>query len=167
MSQAGNLAATRRYRKNHPERERARHLRRTREERHAEYLRLRDATIERARVWRTEHPGATTLQGRRWRAANPDRARILSLLKEGRRRARKKTVLSVCFTADDLLTIRKQQNNLCAYCGSVLAEVHFDHMTPLSRGGAHAIWNMCAACPVCNRRKSVQTADEFRRTLSQ
>lgn len=41
---------------------------------------------------------------------------------------------------------------LCAYC-SLRKSLEFDHIQPLSRGGAHDPENIAAACVSCNRSK--------------
>jgi 5-methylcytosine-specific restriction endonuclease McrA len=49
-------------------------------------------------------------------------------------------------------------NDRCWMCGAVLADIdatpHFDHVKPLSRGGAHTASNLRASCPTCNISKS-------------
>lgn len=44
----------------------------------------------------------------------------------------------------------------CPYCGSMIDadNSHLDHMTPLSLGGEHSIYNVVVCCPDCNMRKN-------------
>jgi 5-methylcytosine-specific restriction endonuclease McrA len=49
----------------------------------------------------------------------------------------------------------------CAYCGAPWQEM--EHCQPLSRGGAHAIHNVCPSCRRCNRNKGTRTAWPERR----
>ena len=57
------------------------------------------------------------------------------------------------------------QHGLCYYCGASLKDAgqHLEHMTPLSRGGAHALENLVLSCQDCNLRKGTKTAKEFAR----
>lgn len=43
----------------------------------------------------------------------------------------------------------------CYYCGSKVSSksIHFDHIVPLSKGGAHAVENLCVSCADCNQSK--------------
>lgn len=47
----------------------------------------------------------------------------------------------------------------CAYCSASYEEM--DHVTPISRGGAHTIDNVVPACLPCNRRKSTKPIDTW------
>ena len=38
---------------------------------------------------------------------------------------------------------------------------HMDHLTPLSRGGSHALENLAPACGRCNMQKATKTYDEW------
>ena len=53
----------------------------------------------------------------------------------------------------------------CAYCGCALdgsgKTTDLDHFVPLSRGGAHAPYNLVPACKRCNTRKSARDPFEF------
>lgn len=39
----------------------------------------------------------------------------------------------------------------CIYCGAPGAQL--DHVVPLAKGGAHAVWNLVPACLQCNYGK--------------
>jgi 5-methylcytosine-specific restriction endonuclease McrA len=55
----------------------------------------------------------------------------------------------------------------CAYCKRPLDfSFQFDHRTPTSRGGAHALANIELACCDCNSAKGAMDADEFKALLS-
>lgn len=59
--------------------------------------------------------------------------------------------------------IRDRFANCCAYCRTAEAltvtTFEFEHIVPLSAGGATVFENLCLACPTCNRYKaSRQTA---------
>ena len=51
--------------------------------------------------------------------------------------------------------IKTQHNNCCAYCGKPSQRLTQDHITPLSKGGAHSLHNVIPACRSCNSRKNV------------
>lgn len=54
----------------------------------------------------------------------------------------------------------------CYYTGELLgSDFHLDHMTPLSRGGAHAVDNIVPCTPAVNTAKRRMTADEFKKAL--
>lgn len=48
----------------------------------------------------------------------------------------------------------------CAYCGATDKKLTTDHVTPLSRGGAHSTENVVPACGSCNSRKGKRTLSE-------
>lgn len=52
----------------------------------------------------------------------------------------------------------------CAYCGwqGPAAFFVWDHVIPLSRGGADAAYNQVMACAGCNLQKGAKTASEYR-----
>jgi 5-methylcytosine-specific restriction endonuclease McrA len=50
----------------------------------------------------------------------------------------------------------------CVYCGVNDASVTWDHVTPLSRGGANAAWNCVRSCLSCNHKKYNRTPPEWR-----
>jgi 5-methylcytosine-specific restriction endonuclease McrA len=49
----------------------------------------------------------------------------------------------------------------CAYCKRTNLPLELEHMTPESRHGSDAVWNLTLACRPCNLRKGTQTAAEF------
>lgn len=51
----------------------------------------------------------------------------------------------------------------CYVCGVLLAseDVHIEHVTPLSRGGAHVAGNLRVSCQPCNFRKGKKLLEEF------
>lgn len=48
----------------------------------------------------------------------------------------------------------------CAYCGSVCTG--WDHVVPLSRGGANHVSNLVPCCRSCNARKGFKLVDEWK-----
>lgn len=69
------------------------------------------------------------------------------------------------FTSADLLAhwgSRGIDPTRCYYTGEPLGDGwHIDHMTPLSRGGAHAVWNLVPCTASVNISKHDRTADEY------
>jgi 5-methylcytosine-specific restriction endonuclease McrA len=67
-------------------------------------------------------------------------------------------------TAQDLLEVAEACKWSCTYCGRVLdyAEVTYDHIVPLSRGGRHIKENLTLACGSCNSSKGMKTVEEWR-----
>jgi len=58
--------------------------------------------------------------------------------------------------AEWMRQVRQNPFMRCHWCGTKVSgrRIHFDHVIALSNGGSHAIGNLCAACPDCNRSKS-------------
>lgn len=58
------------------------------------------------------------------------------------------------------------QDGDCYYCGAFIAEgwYHWEHKTPLSRGGRHEDSNLALACPLCNLKKHARTEPEYLRS---
>jgi len=50
----------------------------------------------------------------------------------------------------------------CYWCGvPIKGKWHFDHVMPLSKGGAHENYNIVVACPKCNMEKRAQHPNEY------
>jgi 5-methylcytosine-specific restriction endonuclease McrA len=117
----------------------------------------REANDDKVRAWHRDYHEAnreTILAGKReYRQANPEVKR-----NQGhRRRARKAENGVFLVTKKDIARLLLQP---CAYCGAV-AE-HIDHVIPISRGGAHKIGNLVAACSSCNLRKGSKLLSVWR-----
>ena len=41
-------------------------------------------------------------------------------------------------------------------------EIHFDHIIPISRGGAHSLENLCVSCERCNLSKGAKLLSEWK-----
>jgi 5-methylcytosine-specific restriction endonuclease McrA len=65
--------------------------------------------------------------------------------------------------------VRRRACVPCYWCGEPTPgkSAHLDHVVPLSRGGRHAIDNLCASCPACNLRKNSKLPNEWNKTLKQ
>lgn len=103
----------------------------------------------------------------RWREKNRQRLReqqlqyyrknySVHLNNCAKRRARKKSALTDPKAISEWMAkIRNQSWVRCHWCGTKVAgnQVHFDHVVAISRGGAHAIDNLCPSCSDCNQKK--------------
>jgi 5-methylcytosine-specific restriction endonuclease McrA len=61
-----------------------------------------------------------------------------------------------------------RQNGICIYCEERMVlqiglnnSATIDHLTPKSRGGSNAQWNLALACYLCNQDKGDRTYDEY------
>lgn len=113
----------------------------------------RDATAAR---WRAANADHLREQHRAWKRANPDKVNVAT----ARRRARIKGAPVNDFTVADWHDMLRTFDHRCAYCGAG-GKLEQEHMTPISRGGAHTKANIVPACVPCNRAKSTMTAEEF------
>jgi len=108
------------------------------------------------KAWAGRHPEIAKARGARWVKANPEKHRE----KCARRRAR-----LVAATVDrvDYQRIRERDEMLCHLCGDPVepADLHFDHVVPLSRGGAHSEDNIAVAHGFCNLSKGTRLVEEL------
>lgn len=68
-------------------------------------------------------------------------------------------------TADQWAAIL-EAHPYCDYCGQRNVKLVMEHMTPISRGGAHDVSNVIPACAPCNTRKRSRTAAEYREAMT-
>ncbi len=94
-------------------------------------------------------------RARHWKEANPERVRLLARQYSSRRRARLQdaTMGTVSYRA-----ILERDGHVCHICGLDVAtdDVHFDHVIPLSKGGAHSMENIKVSHSKCNLRKAAR-----------
>lgn len=58
----------------------------------------------------------------------------------------------------------KTAPNLSCYWCKIRVPIkrrHVDHITPVSKGGAHVLANLCCACSTCNQRKGAKMPIDF------
>lgn len=92
-----------------------------------------------------------------YQAANPEQSMIQRAARQIRSAA-----AGTPFTPHDVAVLRIAQSDCCAYCMCPLDGAgHVDHMTPLSRGGSHALHNLALACRQCNAEKHAKTVYEY------
>lgn len=65
--------------------------------------------------------------------------------------------------------IKLSHSVLCFWCGDRIAgnETHIDHIVALSKGGLHAVENLCASCPCCNLSKGAKSVEEWEKYKSE
>lgn len=73
--------------------------------------------------------------------------------KEHRRRAHLAQAPVNDLTAEQWHEIKAAYGHRCVYCGKKPLRLTMDHITPLSKGGAHTKHNVVPACRSCNSRK--------------
>lgn len=116
--------------------------------------RNRDRVRARRLVWeradRLKNPEKYATKRRRYYEANPDAYRE----KSRRYRALKRGLVVGEVTATILDAKWSYWGGLCWMCGAPAVE--WDHVKPLSRGGAHCLANLRPACRSCNARKNDQ-----------
>lgn len=120
--------------------------------------RAADPEVEAAKraAYYAAHRAEWREHGRRWRELNPERASLISRNGKGRRRARE---LGGSVTKADLSAILAEYGMHCHICDSDIesrADLHFDHVVPLARGGAHSPENLRPAHAKCNQSKGAR-----------
>lgn len=102
-----------------------------------------------ARTRYERHSEAIKSAAREYYRRNPDVAKAAS----ARYRSRK---LLATIGLVDFGAVRDRSAGRCGICSRPINDnddIHFDHITPLSKGGAHCTDNLQLAHAVCNRRK--------------
>ncbi|WP_405560649.1 HNH endonuclease [Streptomyces sp. NBC_01180] len=90
-----------------------------------------------------------------YRRYNPD----VRHAQRHRRRAALASTEHVPYSRTDILD---RWGHQCCYCDAP-AE-HLDHVTPISKGGADADWNLVPACARCNCSKGAKTLAQWATT---
>jgi 5-methylcytosine-specific restriction endonuclease McrA len=106
--------------------------------------------------WRANNPEAAKAKMSEWIAANPQRWRELQNGYKGRRRARKAGTQT---EPVDLTQILARDGMVCHICSDVIesmADLHFDHIVPLSKGGPHTAENIAPSHAQCNMHKGAR-----------
>lgn len=105
---------------------------------------------------------ASRAKNRAWYNKNKEKVALYNLNRKAKLRGASGEI-----TAEQLTRQYDKQRGLCFYCGTPLTagSTQVEHKTPISRGGPHAIDNICYACASCNQHKYVQNDEEFFNTL--
>jgi 5-methylcytosine-specific restriction endonuclease McrA len=121
-----------------------------------QYVENREAILGRQAQQYAENREVFLGRQARYRAANPDKIRA----KSQRRRARKRNAITDGHTWRELMNYWAENDMYaCVYCDRPWDAV--EHVAPLARGGAHALWNLVPACSDCNARKAARDPFEF------
>lgn len=120
-----------------------------RERRRERYAANPEKFREEARKYRRSNPGAHN----RWREANPESWALRNRENQRRRRAKGDPVDYNAILARDGMVC-----HICAGAIESLADLHFDHVIPLSKGGPHHADNVRPAHAACNLRKGARLA---------
>ncbi len=105
-----------------------------------------------ARVFQNDpdYQALNKARAHQWRVENQtaEEYKLAARTKEARRRSLK----TVTVSGDDLTSVL--MSGPCVYCGAPATTV--DHVTPLARGGHHAVYNLVPACGTCNSSKGAK-----------
>lgn len=123
------------------------------------YYRDREKILQ----WKRDHPPAKEHKrtyNREWCRKNPGKARTHHI----DRKMRMKTSPEESEAINQfMIRIKSMEKVHCNYCGKPVPgkKIHFDHVIPLSRGGKHTLFNLCASCQPCNNHKYNKLPHEF------
>lgn len=111
------------------------------------------------RIWRDRTRDERNAVYRAWEKANPEKVS----LRDRRNKARRRVTIG---TPDPLNyeRILAEHGMVCHICDgeiSAMAELHFDHVIPLARGGAHSYDNVRPSHKLCNLRKGTLLMSEL------
>ena len=156
-------AATRVWREANPERQKAACLawRKANPERErAQKRAYRAANREKIAAWFRErylaHAEEAAAYNRVYRAANRERVRQWGRQGAAVRKARK---AGAVVGKADYRAILVEHGMVCHICGEdiqTVADLHFDHVIPLAKGGSHSPDNISPAHALCNQRKGTR-----------
>lgn len=151
-------AISAKWRLDHPEKVRARGVKRYRDNSEAikaRFDKMHKDNPEMVKTavtkWNKNHPEAMKANSAKWVKANPEAVKA----RKAKRRAAKLAYEGPSYTAADVAILLVGQHSLCAYCGVVLnGKYHIDHVIPLSQGGGNGPDNIALACASCNLSKA-------------
>jgi 5-methylcytosine-specific restriction endonuclease McrA len=127
-------------------------------EENKELLRSKSRMAQRAA--RLADPEGMRDRAKAWWDANQEKHRFYQM---NRRVAKIGNPGSVGVSERDWLRLVNRMLHACFYCDERVADLHMEHVIPLSRGGRHAIGNIVPACASCNLRKSASFVTEWMR----
>lgn len=131
---------------------------------------------KKAKQWRKENKETISIKQKQWYDENKDKIKLnskqyiqtpmgkaVSINKSHKRRSLAK---QGDVTSKQLLQLR-QGTTHCFWCNIPLKDIkpHIDHVTPLSKGGEHSLYNLVVSCPTCNIRKGAKDPLEFAKII--
>jgi 5-methylcytosine-specific restriction endonuclease McrA len=120
----------------------------------AYYAEHREEVRQKVKAWKAANPKKVRAGNKAWEAANPEKVRA----RRARRRARENNAPRVeRFT---VLEIAERDRWVCHLCHKKVTRTTWsiDHLTPLSRGGAHTRDNVALAHVLCNATRGNRDA---------
>jgi 5-methylcytosine-specific restriction endonuclease McrA len=108
----------------------------------------REKLLAQHKAWRQRNAKKLRASTRAYQKAHPESVAA----NNHRRLARKANADGRGVTVAEWRSCLADSLGLCAYCGQK-NRLEMDHIDPLSKGGAHDIENIVAACLHCNRTK--------------
>jgi 5-methylcytosine-specific restriction endonuclease McrA len=108
------------------------------------------------REWRATNPEAARAAMRQWIDNNPERWAQLRRAAWHTRRARKATTQLEPIDLTLVLAVHGMTCHICKDAIESMADLHFDHVIPLARGGTHTYDNLKPAHARCNIRKGAR-----------
>lgn len=130
------------------------------ERKRAAYLANRDRFLARNRAWREANREREREQHKEYYRNNRD----VFIRRGTNRKEAFAAIAKFKVTRKDLRRALSRHGGACFYCRADLGDkVTWDHVVPVSRGGAHSVGNLVPACRSCNCSKNNRTITEWRR----
>jgi 5-methylcytosine-specific restriction endonuclease McrA len=128
--------------------------------------------------WRADNPGRNAELSAKWRKENDAHYRAARRVYKQNNpqivragivlyKQRKRAAGGERIKASELLSLYAERNGICGICDLFvpLEDVTWDHITPISKGGPHALSNLQPAHRVCNSIKGSRTLEDARQTI--
>jgi 5-methylcytosine-specific restriction endonuclease McrA len=132
---------------------------------------LSPANDAKSRAWREANKARLAEYTRQWRQDNAERVKRTQKAYRQREHvlfadhAAARRALHVGATVEDVerAVVWVRDQGICVLCRTPADpdNWHLEHLTPLSRGGAHSYANTAVSHPTCNVRKHDRTLDEW------
>lgn len=123
--------------------------------------------IEMRKNWRARNRERRKTERREYMQNNPERAREYRRTRRIRKNQSPKGARKPIIEWEKRW--RSKKTATCFWCTKKVKVVdcHTDHITPLAKGGAHSIENLCISCASCNHAKSSKPLPEWNSQLKQ
>ncbi|MGW5519128.1 HNH endonuclease signature motif containing protein [Nocardia africana] len=111
------------------------------------------------RDWHAANPGYSTKASKQWHKDNPIRSRAIYARKRAKRT---KWIAETQVDPVDYREIIAEHGMWCHICDKAIeseADLQFDHVRPLSKGGPHTKENLKPSHALCNARKGDRLLD--------
>jgi|ERR1035437_5694981 5-methylcytosine-specific restriction endonuclease McrA len=133
-------------------------------ERKERYQNNREGELLKCAEWARNNRDKTRAASKKWQAKNKPYLAV----RMGEYRKRHKHQRTT--TPEERMRIRVWADLIkskelveCHWCHKFFppSEIEFDHIMPISKGGRHALENMCPACIHCNRSKGAKVILDY------